>query len=84
MSVTWAGHGLLVEHPVGGRCTLAGKSADAPVAGICSLAPRRAGFPARAAAALVDEEYRAAPSPWAAGWSTVVTPAVGALSQRAA
>lgn len=84
MSVRWAGHGLLAEHPVGGRCTLAGKPADAPASGVCSPAPQQAGFPARAAAALVDEGCREFLSPWAAGWSTAMSPAVGAPSQRAA
>lgn len=84
MSVRWAGHGFLAEHPVGGQCTRAGKSAAAPAAGMCSPAPQGAGFPARAAAALVDEGCRPAPSPWAAGQSTAETPAAGAPSQRAA
>lgn len=84
MSVRWAGHGLQAEHPVGGQCTPAGRSADAPAAGMCSPAPRRAGFPARAAAALVGEDCRAALSLWVAGWSTAVTPAAGAPPQRAA
>lgn len=84
MSVRWAGHGLLAEHPGEGRCTPAGKPAAAPAAGMCSPAPRGAGYPARAAAALVDEECKAALSLWASGWNTAVIPVVGAPSQRAA
>lgn len=63
MSVRWAVHGVLAEHPVGERCTPAGKSADARASGMCSLAPRKVGFPARAGAALVDEDCRVALSP---------------------
>ena len=84
MSERRAGRGLLAEHPAGGRCTRAGKSAAAPAAGMCSLAPQGAGFPARVEVALVDEDGRAVLFPWAAAGSTAVTSAVEAPSQRAA
>ena len=84
MSAGWAGHGLLAEHLVGGRCTRAGKSAAAPAAGVCSPALQGAGFPARAEAALVGEDCRTVPSPWAAVWSTAGSPTVEAPSRRAA
>jgi hypothetical protein len=83
VSVRWAGHGLLAEHPVGGRCRQAGKLGAALAAVMHSPVQQGAGFPARAAVAWEDEDCRSAPSPWVVGWGTARTPAGGVPSQRA-
>lgn len=83
MSVWWAGHELLAAHLAEGRCTRAGKPAAVLAAGMDSPVLREVVVPTRAAAVLVDEDYRPALSPWAAGWNTAAAPAGGVPFQKA-